>query len=105
VACGGIRNFYAAPHTHAQETNIPQHSPCGKNRSLHKKQAPKHNTNTKQNNPQTQTCGRLKISTHRKEKATPFIGYREVAAEQQTHSQSCLGGWEKVIEYQNINPV
>jgi hypothetical protein len=57
-----------------------------------RKRTPKHNANTKHNAPQTQTCGRLKISTRRKEKVTPFIEYREVTVEQQTPSRSCLGG-------------
>jgi len=35
ASCAEIRIFYAAPHTHAQETNIPQHSQCGENRVYH----------------------------------------------------------------------
>jgi hypothetical protein len=30
-----IENFYAAPHTHPQETNIVQHRACGENGPHH----------------------------------------------------------------------
>jgi hypothetical protein len=46
--CGVLSKFYAAPHTHAYETNMPQHSLCGEKQRRHMEAGTKSNADEMQ---------------------------------------------------------
>jgi hypothetical protein len=70
--CAVLCKLYAAPHTHAQETNIPQHRACEEKRQHHietdAKAAPKHPTEP---NPQTVMWQLRKNHTPKRKKQQP----------------------------------
>jgi hypothetical protein len=61
----------AAPHTHAQETNIEQHSACGENRLLHMETGAESNANGRiQHGSQTVLWQIKNLHIPKREKAT-----------------------------------
>jgi hypothetical protein len=82
---GVLCELYAAPHPHAQETNIANIAHVVKISYPTSKWTQKHNANNKYNPTLKQTSGRLEISTSHKEK--PKL-YTYSAKEKVLHNQT-----------------
>jgi hypothetical protein len=60
--CAVLCKVYAAPHMHPQQTNILQHSRCGRNRVCHIKTGAKAATESKNQGPSNAVMWQFKIS-------------------------------------------